>query len=149
MGAGNSKLEKSLGEGEGERYYGLENFGNTCYGNSVLQILYCCKPFRDKLLEYYVHDVQNIKDPEENLLTALADLFYQVRGAGQDCRPGAPWNHPLGRPPADPLEQEADGHHRSPQAHLYCQVGTWTAGRDPTSCLHAEPACLPACCLQA
>ena len=27
-------------------------FGNTCYSNSVLQALYFCKPFREKVLEY-------------------------------------------------------------------------------------------------
>ncbi|CAL9233470.1 unnamed protein product [Arabidopsis halleri] len=40
MGAAGSKLEKALGDQfpEGERYLGFENFGNTCYCNSVLQI---------------------------------------------------------------------------------------------------------------
>ena len=38
MGATESKLEKALGEKfpEGERYFGLKNFGNTCYCNSTL-----------------------------------------------------------------------------------------------------------------
>ncbi|CDY50263.1 BnaC03g61300D [Brassica napus] len=75
MGVAGSKLEKALGEQfpEGERYFGFENFGNTCYCNSVLQdrktclcsifALYFCAPFR----EY-----------EENLLTCLADLFSQI-----------------------------------------------------------------------
>ena len=40
MGAAGSKLEKALGDQfpEGERYFGFENFGNTCYCNSVLQV---------------------------------------------------------------------------------------------------------------
>ncbi|XP_051140793.1 ubiquitin carboxyl-terminal hydrolase 3 [Andrographis paniculata] len=79
MGAAGSKLEKALGDQfpEGERYFGLENFGNTCYCNSVLQALYFCVPFREQLLEYYSNN-KNFSDPEENLLTCLADLFLQI-----------------------------------------------------------------------
>ncbi|KAL5982193.1 Ubiquitin carboxyl-terminal hydrolase 3 [Asimina triloba] len=79
MGAAGSKLEKALGDQfpEGERYFGLENFGNTCYCNSVLQALYFCVPFRDQLLEYYSNN-KSLGDAEENLLTCLADLFTQV-----------------------------------------------------------------------
>ncbi|WOK97636.1 ubiquitin carboxyl-terminal hydrolase 3 [Canna indica] len=79
MGATGSKLEKALGEQfpEGERYFGLENFGNTCYCNSVLQALYFCVPFRDQLLEYYENN-KIVTEAEENLLTCLADLFSQI-----------------------------------------------------------------------
>nr|DAD21949.1 TPA_asm: hypothetical protein HUJ06_023412 [Nelumbo nucifera] len=79
MGAAGSKLEKALGDQfpEGERYFGLENFGNTCYCNSVLQALYFCVPFREQLLEYYSNN-KNQGDAEENLLTCLADLFTQI-----------------------------------------------------------------------
>ncbi|KAK9472852.1 uncharacterized protein V1510DRAFT_120349 [Dipodascopsis tothii] len=35
-----------------DKYYGVENFGNTCYCNSILQCLYHCKPFREKVLAY-------------------------------------------------------------------------------------------------
>ena len=40
MGATGSKLEKALEDQfpEGERYFGLENFGNTCYCNNTLQV---------------------------------------------------------------------------------------------------------------
>ncbi|KAL0757068.1 hypothetical protein Bca101_094736 [Brassica carinata] len=71
MGVAGSKLEKALWR---ERYFGFENFGNTCYCNSVLQALYFCAPFREQLLEYYS---KNNKSCEENLLTCLADLFSQ------------------------------------------------------------------------
>lgn len=79
MGATGSKLEKALGDHfpEGERYFGLENFGNTCYCNSVLQALYFCVPFRDQLLEYYANN-KSPGDAEENLLTCLAELFSQI-----------------------------------------------------------------------
>lgn len=49
-------------------------FGNTCYSNSVLQALYFCKPFRDKVLEYKAKN----KRTKETLLTCLADLFYSI-----------------------------------------------------------------------
>lgn len=57
MGSVNStgnKLEKALAADlpEDERYFGLENFGNTCYCNSVLQALYFCEPFRKAILDY-------------------------------------------------------------------------------------------------
>lgn len=81
MGNSSTKLERALAEcPDDERYYGLENFGNTCYCNSVLQALYSCRPFREQVLQY---GSSLPKDYEENLLNCLVELFLQVRGGRQ------------------------------------------------------------------
>ncbi|XP_047477992.1 ubiquitin carboxyl-terminal hydrolase 12-like [Penaeus chinensis] len=77
MGANASQLEKEIGADQfppNEHYIGLVNFGNTCYINSVLQALYFCKPFREKILEYKAKN----KRTKETLLACLADLFYNI-----------------------------------------------------------------------
>ncbi|MCL4129535.1 UNVERIFIED_CONTAM: hypothetical protein GTU68_037299 [Idotea baltica] len=77
MGANASQLEKEIGADQfpaNEHYFGLVNFGNTCYINSVLQALYFCKPFREKILEYKAKS----KRTKETLLACLADLFYNI-----------------------------------------------------------------------
>merc|ERR1712083_619050 len=76
-GANASQLEKDIGSDlfpANEHYFGLVNFGNTCYSNSVLQALYFCRPFREKVLEYKAKN----KRTKETLLTCLADLFYSI-----------------------------------------------------------------------
>lgn len=76
MGANASALEKEIGADQfppNEHYFGLVNFGNTCYCNSVLQALYFCKPFREKVLAYKAQPKK-----KETLLTCLSDLFNSV-----------------------------------------------------------------------
>lgn len=73
---GASSREKALHEfPENERYFGFENFGNTCYANSVLQSLYFCRAFREHLLQYQAKLTSNSDD---NLLNCLAELFHEV-----------------------------------------------------------------------
>lgn len=77
MGANVSQLERDIGSDQfppNEHYFGLVNFGNTCYSNSVLQALYFCKPFREKVLEYKARN----KRTKETLLSCLADLFHSI-----------------------------------------------------------------------
>ncbi|MBN3299143.1 UBP12 hydrolase, partial [Amia calva] len=76
QGANASALEKEIGPEQfpvNEHYFGLVNFGNTCYCNSVLQALYFCRPFREKVLAY-----KSQPRRKESLLTCLADLFHSI-----------------------------------------------------------------------
>ena len=78
MGNNVSQLEKEIGNDQfptNEHYFGLVNFGNTCYCNSVLQALYFCRPFREKVLDY---KTKNKRSNKETLLSCLADLFYSI-----------------------------------------------------------------------
>jgi ubiquitin carboxyl-terminal hydrolase 12/46 len=86
MGAVNStgsKLEKALAADlpESERYFGLENFGNTCYCNSVLQALYFCEPFRRAVLDYERTRRLARAAPGAGLLHAAAPLANGPAGA--------------------------------------------------------------------
>eukprot|EP00850_Spirogloea_muscicola_P006766 SM000032S12150 [mRNA] locus=s32:793065:795146:+ [translate_table: standard] len=87
MGSSGSKLEKALGDAfpEGERYFGLENFGNTCYCNSVLQALYFCAPFREPG-SHALRERATTQDAHEFLnflLNELADILENEAKAGK------------------------------------------------------------------
>ncbi|KAH8675549.1 hypothetical protein BX600DRAFT_452950 [Xylariales sp. PMI_506] len=41
-----------LREDGSDKFFGLENFGNTCYCNSIVQALYYTVPFREHVLSY-------------------------------------------------------------------------------------------------
>ncbi|RLM66111.1 ubiquitin carboxyl-terminal hydrolase 4-like [Panicum miliaceum] len=127
MGASGSKLEKALGDQfpEGERYFGLENFGNTCYCNSVLQISQAKKktgviaPKRfvqrvkkqNELFRSYMH--QDAHEFLNFLLNELVDILEKESSAAKDSPQSSPEKAPNG--PVQPL---ANGVKKEPPVTL-------------------------------
>ena len=94
MGAAGSKtqrLEKALGTTfpDSEHFYGLENFGNTCYANSVLQALYYCMPMREHCIAYSAQ-CEAAGTTEDDLLSSLCDLFVSISNQRRRCGVHAP-----------------------------------------------------------
>ncbi|KAJ5769944.1 uncharacterized protein N7511_001995 [Penicillium nucicola] len=73
-----SPLEKrlqdmgSIRDDGSDKFFGMENYGNTCYCNSILQCLYYSVPFREAVINYPQ------RTPLDSLEAALAtNLRYQ------------------------------------------------------------------------
>ncbi|KAM7224564.1 c29a97b9-1f7f-4f6a-91d9-6aabf74b05ed [Rhypophila decipiens] len=57
-----------------DKFFGLENFGNTCYCNSILQALYYSEPFRENVLNY---------PPSETIDGTLSKVNVSIRAPVQ------------------------------------------------------------------
>ncbi|KAI9932858.1 hypothetical protein ASPWEDRAFT_22619 [Aspergillus wentii DTO 134E9] len=53
-----------------DKFFGMENYGNTCYCNSILQCLYYSVPFREAVINYPT------RTPIESLKAALAKTVH-------------------------------------------------------------------------
>ncbi|KAE8383569.1 putative ubiquitin carboxyl-terminal hydrolase creB [Aspergillus bertholletiae] len=99
----------AIREDGSDKFFGMENYGNTCYCNSILQCLYYSVPFREAVVNYPT------RTPIESLEAALAKtLRYQNFAANLEAeaqaekqkaanaqRPGLP-------PPPPPKPEDKD-----------------------------------------
>ena len=67
------------------RAVGLDNFGNTCYCNSVVQLLYHCSALRTRLLQLYEEHFSK-KPSDDTLLYRLVDLIHQMHMARRSMK---------------------------------------------------------------
>lgn len=75
---------KDLPFGDGStKVYGYENFGNTCYCNSVLQCLYNMTEFRTDMLKYPTRDPSVIRRRKSHMPGSKPRIFTEASFASQ------------------------------------------------------------------
>ena len=82
MGSNSSKIDKTLPSSfpAEEKLAGLTNFGNTCYANAVIQVLFACQVFREEVLMWRKENPSlSGSKAKPSLLASLSALFEQMR----------------------------------------------------------------------
>jgi ubiquitin carboxyl-terminal hydrolase 9/13 len=103
--------DRSPVRGDGsDKFFGMENYGNTCYCNSILQCLYYSVPFRESVINYPK------RTPIESLETALAqnlkyqspEAFFEAEAAAAKAKhaAGQSSSRNAGVPPTQPQKPE-------------------------------------------
>ncbi|KAI8052013.1 hypothetical protein BDF22DRAFT_689552 [Syncephalis plumigaleata] len=133
FGMGNaSKLSTAeVWPDDSERYYGLENFGNTCYCNSILQALYFCKPFRDCVTNYPHGPIPDLlKDGPSQTETPLDSTVKHALAASLQSQNTNGTHNP-------PLSNGAVGLSRSSSTNGQSEDATTAAPRRPEALDHS------------
>ncbi|KAK0618420.1 hypothetical protein B0T17DRAFT_537885 [Bombardia bombarda] len=64
-----------------DKFFGLENFGNTCYCNSIVQALYYSEPFRENVVNYPPSTPTDIIDGKSTKVNVTIRPPVQANGA--------------------------------------------------------------------
>ncbi|KAJ5032671.1 uncharacterized protein L3040_009266 [Drepanopeziza brunnea f. sp. 'multigermtubi'] len=83
-----------------DKFFGLENFGNTCYCNSIVQALYYSVPFRENTVRYPHHSPLQTPNGQFEIITPVRP---PIRNGG----PLSPGNKPKGLTAAEAIKRRA------------------------------------------
>ncbi|KAK3382342.1 hypothetical protein B0T24DRAFT_8426 [Lasiosphaeria ovina] len=64
-----------------DKFFGLENFGNTCYCNSIVQALYYSEPFRENVVRYPPFTPSDTPDGKPRKVNVSIRAPVQANGA--------------------------------------------------------------------
>ncbi|KAL1310691.1 hypothetical protein AAFC00_000951 [Neodothiora populina] len=107
-------LERLLSEVSGpvrpdgsDKFFGFENYGSTCYCNSIIQCLYYSAPFRDKVINFppLLDTTSHPFSPNEPVVSPGAQYGYLANGFMAPGPQAA--NSPARRPIISPNSLEA------------------------------------------
>ncbi|KZF26009.1 cysteine proteinase [Xylona heveae TC161] len=80
-----------------DKFFGMENFGNTCYCNSILQCLYFSVPFREQVMNYPQISPNRTPDASSEILPQ-----FDTNGTSPINIPNAPTSLARGAPSVGP-----------------------------------------------
>ncbi|KAI9720073.1 MAG: hypothetical protein M1812_003200 [Candelaria pacifica] len=87
-----------------DKFFGMENFGNTCYCNSILQCLYYSVPFREQVINYPSRsplDILNSNNPDLPRLNTVTATTERLNVS--PTKPKTPGASPLATPARRPM----------------------------------------------
>ncbi|KHJ32841.1 putative ubiquitin carboxyl-terminal hydrolase [Erysiphe necator] len=58
-----------------DKFFGMENFGNTCYCNSIVQALYHSIPFRENVMSYPPRSTSEILDDSTKTVPSIRSII--------------------------------------------------------------------------
>ncbi|KAF2808536.1 cysteine proteinase [Mytilinidion resinicola] len=63
-----------------DKFFGFENFGSTCYCNSIIQCLYYSVPFREQVINFPTRSPQEILERPSSQLRLYTDISPSANG---------------------------------------------------------------------
>lgn len=70
-----------------DKFFGLENFGNTCYCNSIMQALYFSLPFREHVVKYPPHSPYDTPNGHPKIVVPIRAPIQNGAAVSPNAKP--------------------------------------------------------------